>query len=54
MKNKIAADRLSQKAEWIKGGGEKMVKSLCILFNRIKTKKSNTKAVAIDNSEKYT
>ena len=36
MKNKKAADRLGWKAEWIKGG-EEIVKSLCILFNRIKT-----------------
>ena len=36
MKNKKAADRLVWKAEWIKEGGEEMVKSLCILFNRIK------------------
>ena len=36
MKNKKAADRLGWKAEWIKGG-EEMVKSLYILFNRIKT-----------------
>ena len=35
--NKKAADRLGWKAEWIKEGGEEMVKSLCILFNRIKT-----------------
>ena len=37
MKNKKAADRLGWKAKWIKEGGEKMVNSLCILFNRIKT-----------------
>ena len=37
MKNKKAADRLGWKTEWIKEGGEEMVKSLCILFNRIKT-----------------
>ena len=37
MKNKKAADRLGWKAEWIKEGGEEMVKSLYILFNRIKT-----------------
>ena len=37
MKNKKAADRLGWKAEWIKEGGEKMVKSIYILFNRIKT-----------------
>ena len=36
MKNKKAPDRLGWKAEWIKGG-EEMVKSLYILFNRIKT-----------------
>ena len=38
MKNKKVAERLGWKAEWIKEGGEEMVKSLCILFNRIKTK----------------
>ena len=38
MKNKeTAADRLGWKAEWSKEGGEKMVKSLNVLFNRIKT-----------------
>ena len=37
MKNKKAADRLGWKAEWIKEGGEEMVKSIYILFNRIKT-----------------
>ena len=37
MKNKKAAGRLGWKAEWIKEGGEEMVKSLYILFNRIKT-----------------
>ena len=38
MKNKKAADRLGWKAEWIKEGGEEMVKGLYVLFNRIKTK----------------
>ena len=37
MKNKEAANRLGWKAEWIKEGGEEMVKSLYILFNLIKT-----------------
>ena len=37
MKNKNAADRLGWKVEWIKEEGEVMVKSLYILFNRIKT-----------------
>ena len=37
MKNKEAANRLGWKAEWIKEGEEEMVKSLYILFNRIKT-----------------
>ena len=37
MKNKKAADRLGWKAEWIKEGWEEMVKSLYILFTRIKT-----------------
>ena len=37
MKNKKVADRLGWKDEWIKDGGEEMVKSLYILFNSIKT-----------------
>ena len=37
MKNKKTTDRLSWKAEWIKEGGEEMVKILYILFSRIKT-----------------
>ena len=37
IKNKKATDRLGWKAEWIKEGGEEIVKSLYILFNRIKT-----------------
>ena len=37
MKNKKAAVRLGWKAEWIKEGGEKLVRSLYILFNGIKT-----------------
>ena len=36
MKNKKATDRLGWKAEWIKEEGEEIVKSLYILFNRIK------------------
>ena len=38
MKNKKAADRSGWNAEWIKEGGEEMVKGLYVLFNRIKTK----------------
>ena len=37
MKNKKVADRLGWKAEWIKEGGQEIVNSSCILFNRIKT-----------------
>ena len=37
MKNKKAADILGWKTEWIKERGEEMVKSLYILYNRIKT-----------------
>ena len=37
MKNKKIAYRLGWKAKWIKEGEEEMVKSLYILFNRIKT-----------------
>ena len=37
MKNKKAADRLGWKVEWKKKEGDEMVKSLYILFNRIKT-----------------
>ena len=35
LKNKRASDRLGWRAEWLKGGGEEIVKSLSILFNRI-------------------
>ena len=34
-KNKRASDRLGWRAEWLKEGGEEIVKSLSILFNRI-------------------
>ena len=37
MKNKKAADRLGWKAQWIKERGEEMIKSLCMLFNRMKS-----------------
>ena len=37
MKNKAAGDILGWKADWIKVGGEEMVKILYILFNGIKT-----------------
>ena len=37
MKNKKATDKLSCKAEWIREGRKEIVKSLYILFNRIKT-----------------
>ena len=53
MKNKRSADRLGWKVEWIKEGGEEMVKSLDISSKRIKTKKSNAKTVSVDKSEKY-
>ena len=43
MKNKKAAVRLGWKAEWIKEGGEEMVKSLYILFNRIKVENQISK-----------
>ena len=35
MENKRASDRLRWKAEWLKEGGEEIVKSRSILFNRI-------------------
>ena len=35
LKNKRASDRLGWTAEWLKVGGEEIVKSLSILFNRI-------------------
>ena len=35
LKNKRASDRLGQRAEWLKEGWGKNVKSLSILFNRI-------------------
>ena len=37
MKNKKAADKLGWTAEWVKEGGEKMVESFCIFFDRINT-----------------
>ena len=37
MKNKKPADILGRQAEWIQEGREEMVKSLYILFHRIKT-----------------
>ena len=36
LKNKRARDRLGKRAEWLKTGGEEIVKNLSILFNRIK------------------
>ena len=36
LKNKRANDRLGRRAERLKSGGEKIVKNLSILFNRIK------------------
>ena len=36
LKNKRANERLGRRAEWLKSGGEKIVKNLSILFNRIK------------------
>ena len=35
LKNKRASDRLGWRADWLKEGGEEIVKSLRILFNRI-------------------
>ena len=35
LKNKRASDRLGWRAEWLNEGGEEIVKSLSILFNRI-------------------
>ena len=35
LKNKRASDKLGWRAEWLKEGGEEIVKSLSILFNRI-------------------
>ena len=43
MKNKKPADRLGRKAEWIKEGGEEMLKTLYILSNRIKTEDQTPK-----------
>ena len=37
MKNRKTVDRLSWKAEWMKERVTEMVKSLYILFNRVKT-----------------
>ena len=39
LKNKRASDRLGWRAEWLNEGGEEIVKSLSILFNRIENKK---------------
>ena len=39
LKNKRASDRLGWRAEWLKEGGEEIVKSLSILFNRIEREK---------------
>ena len=36
LKNKRANDRLGKRVEWLKTGGEEIVKNLSILFNRIK------------------
>ena len=35
LKNKRASDRLGWRTEWLKEGGEEIVKSVSILFNRI-------------------
>ena len=35
LKNKRASDRLGWRAEWLKEGGEEIVKSLSVLFTRI-------------------
>ena len=35
LKNKRDGDRLGWRAEWLKEGGEEIVRSLSILFNRI-------------------
>ena len=43
MKNKKPADRLGWKAEWITEGGEEMLKTLYMLFNRIKTENQTPK-----------
>ena len=38
LKNKRTSDRLEWRAEWLKEGGEEIIKSLNILFNRIERK----------------
>ena len=43
IKNNKEVDRLGWKAEWIKEGGEAMVKILYILLNRIKIENQITK-----------
>ena len=35
LKNKRASDRLGWRAEWLKVGGEEIIKSLSILLHRI-------------------
>ena len=41
LKNKRARDRLGWRAEWLKEGGEDVVKSLSILFNKTEREVSN-------------
>ena len=49
MKNKKASDRLGWKTEWRGGNGKKFT----YIVYQGQNRKSNTKTVEIDNSEKY-
>ena len=53
LKNKRASDRLGWRAEWLKEGGEEIVESLSILFNRIEKKPKNTHTMEANNNQKY-
>ena len=53
-KNKRARDTLGRTAEWLKEGGEEIVKSLSILFKKIERKRTkNTHIMEANNNQKY-
>ena len=52
LKNKRASDRLGWRVEWLKEGGEEIVKGVSILFNdRKRTKATHT--TEANNNQKY-
>ena len=52
LKNKRASDRLGWRVEWLKEGGEEIVKGVSILFNdRKRTKTTHT--TEANNNQKY-